>query len=37
MQWKFVCDLWFHEVLQITIIRQITLLPDDCSLLVLNM
>ena len=24
MPWKFVCDLRFHEVLQITIIRQIT-------------
>ena len=24
MPWKFVCDLRFHEVLQTTIIRQIT-------------
>ena len=24
MPWKFVCDLWFHQVLQTTIIRQIT-------------
>ena len=24
MQWKFVCDLRFQEVLQTTIIRQIT-------------
>ena len=24
MQWKFVCDLRFHEALQTTIIRQIT-------------
>ena len=24
MQWKFVCDLWFHEVLQTTIVSQIT-------------
>ena len=24
MLWKFVCDLRFHEVLQTTIIRQIT-------------
>ena len=25
MSWKFVRDLWFHEVLQTTIVRQITL------------
>ena len=24
MPWKFVCDLWFYEVLQATTIRQIT-------------
>ena len=24
MPWKFVNDFWFHEVLQTTIIRQIT-------------
>ena len=24
MPWKFVCDLWFCEVLQTTIVRQIT-------------
>ena len=24
MPWKFICDLRFHEVLQTTIIRQIT-------------
>ena len=24
MQWKFVCDLRFHEVFQTTTIRQIT-------------
>ena len=24
MSWKFVCNLRFHEVLQTTIIRQIT-------------
>ena len=24
MPWKFVCDLWFHEVLQTTIFSQIT-------------
>ena len=40
MPWKFVCDLWFDEVLQTTIIRQITkgnesfisfpYLPYDC-------
>ena len=23
MPWKFVCDLWFHELLQTTIVRQI--------------
>ena len=21
MPWKFVCDLWFHEVLQTTIMK----------------
>ena len=24
MTWKFVIDLWFHEVLQTTIVKQIT-------------
>ena len=24
MPWKFVCDLRFHEVLKITVIKQIT-------------
>ena len=24
MPWKFVCDFWFHEVLQTTIVWQIT-------------
>ena len=24
MPWKFVCDFWFHEISQTTIIRQIT-------------
>ena len=24
LPWKFVCDLWFHEVLSTTIVRQIT-------------
>ena len=24
MPWKFICELWFHEVLQTTIVRQIT-------------
>ena len=37
MPWKLVCDFQFHEVLQTTIIRQITkensfrYLPDDES------
>ena len=32
MPWKFVCDLWFHEVLQTAIIRQITKIFDFLSL-----
>ena len=24
MPWKFACDLWFHQVLQTAIIRQMT-------------
>ena len=24
MPWKFVCDFWFHEVLQTTMVRQFT-------------